>query len=420
MANKREVLCYLWLDVVRKRMVDSDQSDPTSSKKDSVSPPMEGDESFGNSTSNSNKRTSSSEASHTSGTLDFAKREVNPTSHPNSHSALSTLSRRARRTMQHSPGTGASPNVSPPLISDDREKIRNPASALPSRKSSLDIGLRFPFGDGGKKPVSPGRKESSGEVLPRVSTALRSLRNYAPAHAVLTRPSSPTDEDSGSPNNQQKSPTDSLAELHLPRGRKILLRPSSDDLSRTQILRKDPVLRQLRGPRHPIYIPAVLRPTLANSYNPSRSASAVPANVLQPLRRHWASNESTSSCVKCHRAFGLLRRRHHCRKCGGIFCAADSSHTIGLDGNLNFNLFGRPVRSCDGCYVEFAQFATDIPRLDPSSSQIIQTSQSAPSQPQDPSSGHAPPGLSIPVAQQGTSDPTFAGSVIQSGDWSTF
>lgn len=401
-------------------MAGSDQDGRDRSKtyliESTSSPEEEG--SLANSTSNSNKRTSSSEASHESGRLDFAKREINPTSQSNSHSALSTLSRRARRALQHSsPGTALSPNDSPPLISDDHDKIRNPASAHPSRRSSLDIGLRLPFGEGGRNTVSPGRSKVGGEVLPRVSTAIRSLRNYAPAHAVLTTPSSPLDSSSGSP-NQQKSPPDSLTELHQPKGQ-TLLRPSSDDLSRSQVPRRDPVLRQLRGPRHPIYIPAVLRPTAANSYNPSRSASAVPANVLQPLRRHWASNDSVSCCIKCNKQFGLLRRRHHCRKCGGIFCTKDAAHTIGLDGNLNFNLFGRPVRACDGCHLEFARFATDIPRLDPSSSQIVQTSQSISAQPQEQNSANTT-GLSIPVTQQSTVEPSFAGSVVQSSDWSTF
>jgi hypothetical protein len=54
-------------------------------------------------------------------------------------------------------------------------------------------------------------------------------------------------------------------------------------------------------------------------------------------------DNSTKTCTACSLAFSLLRRRHHCRVCGKIFCQACSSQTanVGNDGH---------VRVCDNCF----------------------------------------------------------------------
>ena len=52
------------------------------------------------------------------------------------------------------------------------------------------------------------------------------------------------------------------------------------------------------------------------------------------------------SCQTCQSGFGLFKRKHHCRNCGGTFCNECSSKTIALP------LFGigESVRVCDRCY----------------------------------------------------------------------
>jgi hypothetical protein len=54
-------------------------------------------------------------------------------------------------------------------------------------------------------------------------------------------------------------------------------------------------------------------------------------------------DNSTKTCTACGLAFSLLRRRHHCRVCGKIFCQACSSQTanVGNEGH---------VRVCDNCF----------------------------------------------------------------------
>eukprot|EP00756_Hemistasia_phaeocysticola_P044521 Hpha_TRINITY_DN18328_c0_g1::TRINITY_DN18328_c0_g1_i1::g.158182::m.158182 len=37
-------------------------------------------------------------------------------------------------------------------------------------------------------------------------------------------------------------------------------------------------------------------------------------------REHWASDDEAERCFQCHRRFRLTLRRHHCRRCGGVFC----------------------------------------------------------------------------------------------------
>lgn len=53
------------------------------------------------------------------------------------------------------------------------------------------------------------------------------------------------------------------------------------------------------------------------------------------------------SCYKCEEIFTIMRRRHHCRICGQVFCSSCSNYT--LDGAL-FNTQG-VIRSCQSCYI---------------------------------------------------------------------
>ena len=60
----------------------------------------------------------------------------------------------------------------------------------------------------------------------------------------------------------------------------------------------------------------------------------------------WIPNHLTDHCLSCHASFRLLNRRHHCRRCGLIFCESCSSRRLELvDGA------GR-VRVCDRCFQE--------------------------------------------------------------------
>uniref|UniRef100_A0A663F5J3 FYVE-type domain-containing protein n=1 Tax=Aquila chrysaetos chrysaetos TaxID=223781 RepID=A0A663F5J3_AQUCH len=60
----------------------------------------------------------------------------------------------------------------------------------------------------------------------------------------------------------------------------------------------------------------------------------------------WVPDSTCSQCSACRSPFTLLRRRHHCRSCGKIFCARCSPHAAALPH------YGqpKPVRVCTHCY----------------------------------------------------------------------
>ncbi|KCV69097.1 hypothetical protein H696_04512 [Fonticula alba] len=64
----------------------------------------------------------------------------------------------------------------------------------------------------------------------------------------------------------------------------------------------------------------------------------------QVERRAWVADEDAPNCGECHRHFTFFRRRHHCRRCGRIFCHACSSKVALTTAAPT------PVRVCDHCY----------------------------------------------------------------------
>eukprot|EP00756_Hemistasia_phaeocysticola_P058916 Hpha_TRINITY_DN35596_c0_g1::TRINITY_DN35596_c0_g1_i1::g.84540::m.84540 len=62
-----------------------------------------------------------------------------------------------------------------------------------------------------------------------------------------------------------------------------------------------------------------------------------------PSTEEWVPDEDAPSCNQCGKPFTVLRRRHHCRACGRVFCADHSSHKRALAG-AGYN------RVCDFCF----------------------------------------------------------------------
>uniref|UniRef100_A0A8D0CAT8 Lateral signaling target protein 2 homolog n=1 Tax=Scleropages formosus TaxID=113540 RepID=A0A8D0CAT8_SCLFO len=61
----------------------------------------------------------------------------------------------------------------------------------------------------------------------------------------------------------------------------------------------------------------------------------------------WVPDEACSCCTTCKAPFTVIRRKHHCRSCGKIFCSRCSSHSAPLPryGQV------KPVRVCTHCYM---------------------------------------------------------------------
>lgn len=61
---------------------------------------------------------------------------------------------------------------------------------------------------------------------------------------------------------------------------------------------------------------------------------------------HWIPDEEATHCFKCRVKFSFITRKHHCRRCGGVFCDSCSSHRQAVPERG----FHQLVRVCDSCY----------------------------------------------------------------------
>jgi len=62
----------------------------------------------------------------------------------------------------------------------------------------------------------------------------------------------------------------------------------------------------------------------------------------------WMQDKKASTCLICQESFGVMKRRHHCRKCGSVICANCSGNQMSLP---QLGMADR-VRICDKCYKE--------------------------------------------------------------------
>ena len=69
------------------------------------------------------------------------------------------------------------------------------------------------------------------------------------------------------------------------------------------------------------------------------------AGLVALDRLSWTKDCDAGVCAHgdCAATFNILRRKHHCRVCGRIFCADHTQSRAILGGGKT------PVRVCDGC-----------------------------------------------------------------------
>eukprot|EP00735_Rhodelphis_limneticus_P011262 TRINITY_DN4342_c0_g1::TRINITY_DN4342_c0_g1_i1::g.21167::m.21167 TRINITY_DN4342_c0_g1::TRINITY_DN4342_c0_g1_i1::g.21167 ORF type:complete len:596 (-),score=103.44,sp/Q7Z3T8/ZFY16_HUMAN/42.42/1e-16,FYVE/PF01363.16/5.4e-19,START/PF01852.14/9.8e-05,START/PF01852.14/3.7e+03,FYVE_2/PF02318.11/0.0024,RRP7/PF12923.2/0.14,RRP7/PF12923.2/1.2e+02,CRCB/PF02537.10/0.55,HypA/PF01155.14/1.1 TRINITY_DN4342_c0_g1_i1:238-1989(-) len=76
-------------------------------------------------------------------------------------------------------------------------------------------------------------------------------------------------------------------------------------------------------------------------------------------RSEWVKDSEAANCFGCTAKFTLLRRRHHCRACGKVFCAVCSSRRMVLPSSE----FSKRV--CEKCYDKFRpRFEKKLPPRD--------------------------------------------------------
>ncbi|KAK1230133.1 hypothetical protein PQX77_006780 [Marasmius sp. AFHP31] len=73
----------------------------------------------------------------------------------------------------------------------------------------------------------------------------------------------------------------------------------------------------------------------------------------------WIPDEKAEGCMRCGRAFGWRRRRHHCRLCGRCVCAGCSDRTFFISDPREPQNNNKPARACNACY------ETVFPLIDP-------------------------------------------------------
>ncbi|EJW87280.1 ZFYVE28 protein [Wuchereria bancrofti] len=72
---------------------------------------------------------------------------------------------------------------------------------------------------------------------------------------------------------------------------------------------------------------------------------ALPLPSLIGVR--WVPDSDCEQCTACSAQFTLVRRRHHCRNCGRIFCSRCSANSLPLP-ELGYD---RKVRVCNLCFM---------------------------------------------------------------------
>lgn len=71
-------------------------------------------------------------------------------------------------------------------------------------------------------------------------------------------------------------------------------------------------------------------------------------------KRHWKPSDGATRCQTraCRKQFTLLERRHHCRRCGDIFCASCLTYRRKLNRLAHLDPQGRLYKVCKACYEE--------------------------------------------------------------------
>lgn len=127
--------------------------------------------------------------------------------------------------------------------------------------------------------------------------------------------------------------------------------------------------------------------------------------LLQPDAESTVCDDPT-----CKRTFSYFTRRHHCRKCGHIFCDSHSTFAAPLDHDAKFNPRAPLFRTCRHCCEEFKSWYTR---------NSSRASSAASSDAPNPTPS-TPIGTGFGDASELPRGPELAASVPRDWNWSTF
>eukprot|EP00943_MAST-04B_sp_MAST-4B-sp1_P000694 g694.t1 len=97
-------------------------------------------------------------------------------------------------------------------------------------------------------------------------------------------------------------------------------------------------------------LPSNLKKTRRNSVKVLESFLQIKASDSKRIQEkskkygiEWQSYDSVAKCNRCEKPFTPLRRKHHCRQCGLIYCSTCTSEKIKVEGSNNLK---RVCRRC--------------------------------------------------------------------------
>ncbi|KAK9452898.1 hypothetical protein V1511DRAFT_452213, partial [Dipodascopsis uninucleata] len=165
-----------------------------------------------------------------------------------------------------------------------------------------------------------------------------------------------------SPSSSTSSSSSSVSSPALSHGAPTS--PATSPNSNRSLYTPPPPPPHLRSLKKPLYRPAVLRYGTSLKVNGQDWSyqlfwGQIPPVSGPPRRNHWVADESVEVCSYCKKPFTFWDRRHHCRRCGQIFCGGHSSHLLRLDQNCNFHPSGALSRTCDTCANDFNKTVVD-------------------------------------------------------------
>lgn len=108
---------------------------------------------------------------------------------------------------------------------------------------------------------------------------------------------------------------------------------------------------------------------LLTSWLPRRSK---PDNVS---RDFWMPDHSCRVCYDCDTQFTIFNRRHHCRRCGRIFCGKCTAKSVPVRSGPDKSVYeADKIRVCNFCFKQWEQEQTNVfkqmqPVLSPSLSE---------------------------------------------------
>ena len=81
-----------------------------------------------------------------------------------------------------------------------------------------------------------------------------------------------------------------------------------------------------------------------------------------PSKDHWVSDAKATHCAArgCGKLFDAKIRRHHCRRCGLVFCDEHSAHRMRLNAQAEPDEEGEMSRVCESCFMKEQQPATPV------------------------------------------------------------